>query len=285
MMTLALTAILFATTQFGIPMSAGGREVATDQEVFKTHRLSFPDQQQQGRLIVDINRGFVQVEGHDSNDVLIEVLTPPQFRKSGEPKEAGLTALFTPKYDLDVNRPDNTIKFDAYNQDYELNLRIKVPYRTDLSLDSYMDGEISARNVAGEVNARSEHSDITLMGIAGSATARSRNGQLKIVFHEVSADAKLDFESYNGAIDLGLPETVKASTAIASGTSQCLTAFKIEPVEGNDRPQSILAKVKSNADEYQFGKINGGGIPLRIEAAKGKVTIRKNDDSTTNLDQ
>lgn len=279
MMTLALTAILFATTPLGNFFADRATEAREDFAVFKTHRLNFPDLQQKGKLVVDINRGFIEVEGHDGNDVLIEVLTPPRFQNAADEKSE-FSTLFTPKYDLDLNGEDNSIKFDAYNQDYVLNLRIKVPYNTDLSLDAYRDGYIDARNVVGVIQSHSEHCDITLLDVAGSATARSRNGDLKVVLQDVAANARLDFESYNGSIDLSLPETVKASTAIASGASNCRTAFKIDPVAGADRPDSLLAKIKTNVDEYQFGTINGGGVPLRIECEKGQITIRKTGNGT-----
>lgn len=273
-MTLALMATLFAATQFGNFLGEAPAERVDDPVVFKTHTMSFPDVKQKGKLIIDINRGFVEVEGYDGNEVVIELLTPPRFLKDKD-EEAEFQTLFTPKYDLDPVAKDNAIKFDAYNQDYVLNLRVKVPYKTDLSLDSYRSGHIKAKNIAGTVHTHSQHCDITLLDIAGSATAYSYNGCLKVEFHEVADDAELDFETYNGWIDLSLPDTTAVSTAIASGASNCVTAFTIEPVEGKDRPESILSKIGKNVDEYQFGKINGGGVPLRIENAKGEIKIRK----------
>lgn len=279
MMTLICFVTLLYATQFNSPTSQTPTQVSSDQPVFKTHRLTFPNQNQTGRLVVDINRGFIEVEGYDGDEVLIELLTPEQFASASD-EESGFQTLFTPKYDLDVQTKGNSIKFDAYNQDYCLDLRIKVPFRTDLSLDTYTDGHIVAKGIAGTIKAESQHNDIALLGIRGSATAYSRNGNLQVTFHEVAADATLDFESYNGSIDISLPESIKTSTAIASGISSCKTAFKIEPAVGSDRPDSLVTKVNSNIEEYQFGKINGGGIPMRIESEKGKITIRKTNLQT-----
>ena len=274
MMTLTLMAALVAAPQIGNLLSAPIPKAEKDPAVFRTHKLDFPNWKQTGKLIVDINRGFVEVRGYDGNAVVIEILTPPRFQKAGD-VDSEFSTLFTPKYDLDVIDAENSIKFDAYNQDYVLNLRIKVPSKTDMSLDSYRDGYVYAKDVAGVIHTHSEHCDITLLEIAGSATAFSRNGNLKIDFQEVAENAKLDFESYNGSIDLSIPESTKLSTAIASGASNTLTAFDIEPAEAVDGPDSILDKVGSNIDEYQFGKINGGGIPLRIESERGQIKIRK----------
>ena len=290
MMTIVLAAIVFAATQAdsyfrdpvtevaaktsSVPNASNDLDTKDKDSVFKTHKLNFPNVKQKGKLIIDINRGFVEVEGYEGSEVVIEILTPPEFQDADD-EDSEFQTLFTPKYDLDVIDRNNSIKFDAYNQDYVLNLRIKVPYRTDMSLDSYRSGYIKAKNVAGVIDTHSEHNDISLLDIAGSATAFSRNGCLKIVFEEVAEDARLDFESYNGWIDLSLPESTAVSTAIASGASSTMTAFTIDPAEGSDRPDSILTRIGKNVDEYQFGKINGGGIPLRLENRNGQIKIRK----------
>lgn len=257
--------------------SSGKTDLQDQQSVFKTLNLQFPKASRRGRLVVDINRGFIEVTGHADNDVVIEILTPPRFEKNA--KDVGgdseFLTIFTPQYDLDFDDGENSIKLDTYNQDYVLNLRIKVPYRTDLSLDAYMDGYLKVEHVTGVIQTHSQHSDISLLDIAGSATGYSRNGDLTIRFQSVADDAKLDFESYNGTIDLSLPESIGVTTAIYSGRSNSLTAFPIKPVANSERPEAILAKVGTNADEYQFGTINGGGIPLRLESEKGQIKIRK----------
>ncbi|QEG21593.1 protein kinase domain-containing protein [Mariniblastus fucicola] len=243
--------------------------------VFKTLKLFLPNPNEKGKLIVDINRGSIEVEGYDGKEVVVDILmTPPKFRTfDGDDPE--MKTLFSPTYDLDVDRENNSIKFDTYNQDYALNLRIRVPREIDLSLDAYRDGYIEAKNVSGSIHAHSEHSDIRLLDISGSATAFSRNGNLTVSFLEVIDTAKLDFESYNGAIDLTLPEGIAATTAISSGTGSFRTSFDIVSIEEQDGPESILSKVKKNVDEYQFGEINGGGVPLRIENENGSVAVRK----------
>ncbi len=288
MMTITFIAIIFAAIQSGNLFSDRDSENAiatkspfvTDSlegpTVFKTHDLNFPDQNRPGTLNVNINRGFIDVIGHDGKNVVIEILAPPRLEKDADNQEKGsnLSVVYAPKYDIDFDRDGNSIKLNTYNQDFVLNLRIKVPYETNLSLDSYMDGYLVVKNVSGVIDTHSQHCDISMQDIAGAATSYSRNGNITIVFQEVAANAKLDFESYNGNIDLTLPDSIAATTAISSGTGSYRSAFDIASVEDHERPDSILANVKSNVEEYQFGKINGGGIPLRIEGENGLIQIR-----------
>ena len=260
--------------------TSSNEEKLSDQpSVFETKKLNFPKPNQRGLLEIDIERGFVDVVGHDQSDVIIEVLTPPEFKKNNE-SNAELTRVFAPNYDLRTDRTNNSIKLDTYNLDYALNLRIKVPFKTDLSIDAYFDG-LKVQNVSGFIKTRSQHSNIRLLDISGSATAYSYNGSFLVRFKEVSPNAKLDFESYNGNIDVSLPSSISASTAISTGTGSFFLGFEIAPVKDSERPDSILSKinrVKNNEDKYQFGSINGGGIPVRIETQKGTIKLRKNKD-------
>lgn len=255
-------------------MSSRVNDTKDSPTVFKTLNLNFPKPDQKGTLNVDINRGLIDVVSHDGPGVVIEILMPPGFENSDK-SSSGLSKIFAPKYDLDRHADKNQIKLDTYNQDFVLNLRIKVPPTTDLSLDSYTDGYIAVKNVTGVITTHSQHNDIRLLDVAGSATAFSRNGDLKIRFQDVAPDAKLDFESYNGAIDLSLPDDIATTTAISAGRGTYQSAFKIASIDKDTLPGPVLRKIGNNASEYQFGKINAGGIPLRIESENGLIQIRK----------
>lgn len=279
---IAILAIAMQPSQTNPEVSTEGsvstREVnlPNEPDVYKTLKMKFPQGSKKGILNVDINRGFIEVAGHDGPEVIIEVLSPPKRKKSSKNANQ-LTEIFAPKYDLDRDEEKNMIKLDTYNQDFVLNVRIKVPYETDLTLDTYRDGHLEVKNVTGTIDAHSQHCDIRLLEIAGSATAYSRNGNLTVRFKEVDSDANLDFESYNGTIDLSLPRSIEATTAISSGRGKFLSAFKIGSIDEDERPQTILDKVKRNVEEYQFGEINSGGIPLRIECENGLIKIRKSE--------
>ena len=245
-----------------------------ESTVFKTEKRMFPKLGQKGTLKVGVQRGFIEVVAHDRPNVVIEILTPPEYEEPNR-QDKKIKTFFAPKYDLDVIEEKNMIKFDAYNQDYVLNLRIKVPRASDLDLDSYING-VTVKNVVGAVKAESQHGPIRLVDIAGSAQAYSRNGNLNVRFLQVAANAALDFESYNGNIDVALPQSIAATAAIASGTGDFELAFDFEPLKKEERPKSLLNNIGNNLSEYRFGKINGGGIPLRVEGENGRISIRTN---------
>ena len=279
-MTIAILALLFAFYPSNA-FSPGASDdspnqklTADDPAVFKTLNLAFAAPDKKGTLVIDINRGFIDVAGHDRDDVIIEILNPMAPPESGK-EEGSLRSRFAPKFDLEQDKAKNSIKLDTYNQSYALNLRVKVPYETDLDLDTYYDGYLQVKNVTGIIETRSQNCDIRLLDIAGAATAYGYNGDITGRFRRLAINANVDFESYNGSIDLTLPASTAATTAISAGIGNYYSAFDVEAVSNHDLQPTQFSEIKNRIGKYEFGKINGGGIPMRIESEKGKIELRK----------
>ncbi|MEO1614418.1 MAG: protein kinase [Planctomycetota bacterium] len=244
--------------------------------VFRKLELEFPNPKEPGLLVIDIHRGFIDVVSHDKPGVIIEILNPPL--PSGKDEE-GFRKQFSPDYDLDIKEAQNRISLDTYNYGYTLDLRIKVPNRTNLALDTYYDGYIKVVDVSGRIEAESQNSDIVLDRISGTAKASSYNGVIQVAMKRVDEDAELDFESYNGSIDLELPKDIEATAAFRNASGYFKTMFDLSPVEMENVIDPVVSKRLQVAREkgYQTKTINGGGIPIRIETEKGEIRLRKAD--------
>ncbi|GAB5405837.1 MAG: hypothetical protein Aurels2KO_40680 [Aureliella sp.] len=241
----------------------------SSRKIFKSHELEFPNAERVRNVEIDINRGFIEVVTHDKPTVVINILSPKKASHSH--KRSTLNPQFAPTYDLDIDKEKNLISLDTYNQSYALNLLVKVPKQTNLVLDTYYDGYLKVRGVEGTIVAESQNCDIALENISGSARASSYNGDFVVSFRHVADDADLDFESYNGSVDLTLPGDAKVTTAVRSGRGSYGSEFEIGPFISKATRASRI----DNISEYSLGSINGGGIPLRIESEKGAIAIRK----------
>lgn len=243
----------------------------SNNTVFKRLELQYPNLQTPGTVVLDINRGFIEVSGHDEPTIVIEVLDPPRDAKRNRDDT---DLKFAPRYDIKLDEIKNEIRLETYNQDYQLNLRVKVPKQSNLSVETYYDGYLQVRNVAGKILAHSQNCDIRLLDISGTASAFSYNGDITVSLKSVNNDADLDFESYNGSIDVSLPENVQVTTAVSAGVGTYQSDFSIEPAVAGIKTKFNSSGLE-NANSYQFGTINSGGVPLRIESEKGKVSLRK----------
>lgn len=131
----------------------------------------------------------------------------------------------------------------------------------------------------GAIHAHSQNCNISLLQIGGTATASSYNGNVVVSFTKVAKDAELDFESYNGSIDLQLPAGTSATTGVSTGQGFYGTEFVMEPLE--KMPSAFTKRIiqTNGHSSYQLNTINGGGIPIRIETEKGEVVLRKSLDA------
>lgn len=256
------------------PASNAAAESAEAPDVFQTLNLDFPRPGEPGSVVIDITRGFIEVTPHDNPGVVIEVLHPPTERDA---TADGLRQQFAPQFDLETDPATNRITLDTYNNTYVLNLRVRVPARTDLSLDTYSDGYLHVTGVEGTVATHSQNCDIDLLEICGSATVFTYNGDVTVAFRTVADDAELDFETYNGSIDLTLPAGIRATTGIAAGRGSYSSAFDIAPIDAASDPRAAALE-RHSPNTYRFGRINGGGLPLRIGSQKGEITLRKRSD-------
>ncbi|MEL6898440.1 MAG: DUF4097 family beta strand repeat-containing protein, partial [Planctomycetota bacterium] len=234
----------------------------------------FPDSSKLGSLDIDLKRGFIEVLGCDQPGVTIEVLAPSLSKENGADQE--LMTRFTPRYDVRKLPGKNEIKFDANNQDYILNLRIRVPRSTKLTLQTYRNGYVDVNGVLGEIDVRSQHCDIRLVDAAATTSAYSYNGSLTASYSILDSNAKLDFETYNGDITLSLPASSRLSTAVSANSGRYQTDFALADSVGNALNDSqAFGDLRSTSQQYDFAEVNGGGTPVRLECEKGRVVLRK----------
>ena len=78
---------------------------------------------------------------------------------------------------------------------------LHVPSNVDIKVKTVNEGRVVVRNVTGNFIARNVNGDIELDGMAGSGTAHTVNGPVKVTFRENPRENS-SFQSVNGNIDL-----------------------------------------------------------------------------------
>ena len=249
------------------------------QSFRKQFTTSFKDPTKIGTLNVDIKRGSITVIGHDEPQIVVD-LEVPNYASSSN-KSEGLRELRPNNLDFDITANGNAIKVDANSEQYITNLRILVPRRANLKLDSYQNGGVKVNGVQGHLDVRSFYSDLTLIDCAGSADLYSYHGNLVASLVSVDPEAPLEFDSYNGSIDLTLPADLKADTQLRTGRGRLLTDFNVTEVDDQVQTEVQADGTKDiRFDKFVRGKINGGGPVLKIETEQGDIHLRKQPAAT-----
>ncbi|MEM7317058.1 MAG: DUF4097 family beta strand repeat-containing protein, partial [Planctomycetota bacterium] len=204
-------------------------------------------------------------------EVVVE-LTVPNYRPAANRSSDGLKVLRPSTLDFDIEKSKGQIKLDGNSYKYITNLKIKVPRKTNLILDTYRDGFIHVQDVEGTFNLRSQNNDIRMNRVSGSARLWSYNGNLAADFKSLASDRPLYLESYNGSIDLMLPVGTKANAKYRSGSGTVTTDFDFTPSED-------IMKIEGDGtvefDEFVRGTLNGGGTQLTVSTEKGDIRLRK----------
>lgn len=271
MITLATCLILAMGTPSQVQPKPDAEQETAPQNYTKQFVVPFKNPGEVGTLNVDIKRGSIYVTGYDGNDVIVE-LSVPNYTPTTKRGDDGLIELQPNTLDFDVETSNDQIKLDGNSYVYITNLTIKVPANTNLILDSYRDGEIHVKRVAGKFNVRSQHNDLRLEDVSGSARAWSYNGNVTASFATLSKGEPLYFESYNGSLDVKLPADTKANASYRSGSGKVMTDFAVAISD------SLLQKRdggKIEFDEYVRGTLNGGGPSLTLETEKGDIRLRR----------
>lgn len=233
--------------------------------------VAFSNPDKVGTLNVDIKRGSIRVAGYEGREVVVQ-LSVPNYSPPVNPSSKGVKELRPNTLDFEIEKSEDEIKVDGNSYEYITNLNIKVPRATNLKLDSYRDGVIEVRQVESHMNLRSQNNDIRLVDVFGSARLRTYHGDLTASFQAVANDRPLEFESYNGSIDLMLPDDTKANVRYRSGSGRVSTDFEI--VLSDD---VIQTKGDGNLefDEFVHGTLNGGGAPIALGTEQGDIRLRR----------
>lgn len=226
--------------------------------------LALEDESSPGHLDVDIKRGDILVTAYDGDEIRARISVPKS--------DAGAVVAWP--LDFAVRQKGNFIELDGNSYTQITHVEVLVPRRIDLTLDTYRTGIIKVKGVSGHIRARSQNNDIVLTGVSGSADVYGYNGSFVADFLDVTGE--LEFETYNGDIDLTLPESLRATTEFRTERTAVRSDFAIAP-----RPVEPVIKEKADGTrsitfgDAAIGDINGGGRRLIVETTNGDVTLRK----------
>ncbi|MDN5212520.1 DUF4097 family beta strand repeat-containing protein [Fulvivirgaceae bacterium BMA12] len=229
-----------------------------------------------GTLKVNLMSGSIKITGYNGQTVVINYKSKEKsISKSG--RQDGLVRIPANTINLEGSEHDNTVIVKSNSFSRGVNLEIEVPRDFDINAKTHNDGDIVVDNIVGEVVTTNHNGDITLGNISGLALANTFNGDIKIAYNQVTAGIPMSYNTYNGKVDLTLPQGTKANFKMKSAMGEIFSGFdmQLEPSrpETSTDNKSGVYKVKIN--EWVRGKINGGGPEITIKTYNGDVYIRK----------
>ncbi|HTB14099.1 MAG TPA: DUF4097 family beta strand repeat-containing protein [Bryobacteraceae bacterium] len=241
--------------------------------------IPFRDASAPKTLKVSLQNGSVTVKGYDGKDALIDTrarITGRERRPSHVPE--GMHRIDNDSMGLDVTEENNVITVIGTNS--SAHLTIEVPVQTNLVLRSVNGGAITVENISGSIDANHTNGGITVTNVSGSVLANTTNGNVTVSLNKVVGDKAMSFTSFNGRVDVTLPQDVKANVMMKTNNGEIWSDFDIKLTAGGKPPvvedsRSSNGKYKVRLDRAMYGTINGGGPEMQFVTYNGSILIHK----------
>jgi hypothetical protein len=238
-------------------------------------------------LEVDNVTGSIEVEGTVSNQVQLVVSKTIRAKSKEKLEEArkDVTLDITEKADsvrLYVNGPfrcrcDECCGFrQVEGYSVQMDFQLRVPREIELALKTVNAGQIRVQDVTGNFSIHNVNGGIEMLNIAGSGTARTVNGGVRVVFRE-NPRKDSDFGSVNGSIELDFLPRLSADFRFKTFNGGVysdfpVTALPMRAVQEEHKGRKVVFR----ADRYTGGRIGSGGPEIKVENLNGDIRILEN---------
>src|SRR5215831_2977752 len=160
----------------------------------------------------------------------------------------------------------------------KMDFQLRVPRDIDIKVKTVNEGHVVVRDINGDFLVRNVNGDVEMSNIAGSGTARTVNGPVKVAFRQNPQEAS-DFRTINGNVELrftqGLAADFRFKTFNGSIYSDFpVTALPVRAVQEEHRG----AKVVFHADRYTGVRVSSGGPEIKVENLNGDIRILENHE-------
>lgn len=220
-----------------------------------------------------VGQSDVIIEGHDSNEVIIENLDYEEMPERAQ----GLRALYYSAEDntgigLSVEEENGTLKIIPASRD-DGEYHIMVPNRVRLMVEqvNWGGGDFEISSHSGEVEVLSKTGDIIMSNITGPVTASSTSGDVEIEFSELSQANPTSISLVSGFIDITMPQNSQADFNLSSVSGEVYTDLDIELQGSRNNSMSRLG-----GGGQINGTLNGGGVDVSLKSISGDIYLRGN---------
>ncbi|GAB3704517.1 hypothetical protein GCM10027592_35950 [Spirosoma flavus] len=235
--------------------------------------------------------GFVKVEGYSGDKIIVEVdkaitaknngdleIGKKEFQLGFDQKGDSVTVYIAQPFD---SRPRR--QRDRWNNDrdieYEFNLdfTVKVPNHMNLVVSTVNHGEVTVKDVSGNVKARNVNGAITLTNMKGTTDANTVNGAVDITYLANPPENSY-YHTINGDIRVTYPANLSADLQFKSMHGSFYTDFP--NAEALSMQPTKTEQKTGSGTTYRLNKntavrIGGGGKTFKFETLNGSIYIKK----------
>jgi len=149
------------------------------------------------------------------------------------------------------------------HQNWSVSFLVMVPRHSDLTL-STQNGPLSVEDVAGRMDLQTQNGPLSLSGVGGDVHASAQNGPLTIDLQGTRWEGTgLDAETQNGPAVLRIPDNYNAKIEFGTVNGPMDVGFPMTV--------TISGRVKDRINTT----LGNGGPPIRVVTTNGPMTVRR----------
>ena len=240
-------------------------------------------------LEIDNVWGSIEVVGTNSDQAQLMV------KKSVRAESQEKLELARKEVTLDITEQPGALKFyvngpfrchcddGCGHREFEgyivkMDFQLRVPREIDVSIKTVNEGRVVVREVSGSFVVRNVNGDVEMDNIAGSGTAHTVNGPVKVSFRQNPRESS-DFHTINGNVELRFAPGLAADFRFKTFNGAIYSDFPVTalPVRAIQE-EHHGAKVVFHADRYTGVRVNSGGPEIKIENLNGDIRILENHE-------
>lgn len=232
---------------------------------------------ERGILDFDSRNGRVKITGYDGATVKVKMIKYGKKIDKDDSKN-GMRLISNGGFNFEASERNNVVKIENEGHGSRVDFEIQVPKNFNMKVEAYNNGHINIEGVNGELDIESYNGPITLTNISGSASASTYNGAVKVLFNKVTADVPMNFETYNGDVDITVPDGTKFSAKMKTNRDifTDFESFSLSQPKPTRNRDDRRGGYSIKFENWVQGDLNGGGPEVSMKTRNGNIYIRRN---------
>jgi len=235
--------------------------------------------------------GFVKVEGYAGDKVTMEIdevisaknertleIGKDEFKLEFDQQDDTIMAYLSGPFDSRPNRERHRWN-DQRKIEYKFKLQftVKVPYSMNLDVSTVTEGDVTVKDVAGELRVNNVNGAVSIVNAKNTTYAHTINGNVDANYIK-NPSGPSSYYTINGQINVTYPTNLSADLQFKSMNGQFYTDFddaQMLPVSATKTKEDNDGVITYRLNKNTVVRIGNGGATFKFETLNGNIYIKK----------
>ena len=159
------------------------------------------------------------------------------------------------------------------NYSVQYDFDVDVPRDIALTLKTVNDGNVEVRGTSGEFSVHNVNGSIDMSDVAGSGTAATINGHVKVSFRG-NPTRNSEFSTINGPIELYFTRGLSADFRFSNMNGGVYSDYELASLPAREaRTQRTNGRFVYRADRSSGGRVGAGGPEITVKNLNGDIRV------------